>query len=322
MVFIVPIIVGVLAAGSSVVGVGAVSKGVMSIAEAQSRGKAAQARHELNIKQLNARYTETNRLAGSYGKLLLRVRKKVIGRFIEFIQRNGRKASKSEQQILEGFEGISIEQLQEFQALVFEAEEILKSVFDAATTGFAAGSGAVGVANAVGAVAVPQFFGLFTKQVAVAELGLPGVALYLGGGNALIGGAVLGGVAIGPALTVAGFQLAKEGEKALTQVQSYEAEVNAKVAQLETQRKFLEKIERRIREVGIVVRKLEKRAIEGLDELETLDFDPVRDAAKFQQVALLVKALAEISKTQILDDEGNLNPAIVNIRAKYQHLGD
>ncbi|MGI2907595.1 hypothetical protein [Tolypothrix sp. VBCCA 56010] len=46
-----------------------------------------------------------------------------------------------------------------------------------------------------------------------------------------------------------------------------------------------------------------------------------RDASKFQEVALLVKALAEIMKTPVLDNEGQLNPASRTIQAKYRTLG-
>jgi len=317
-----PILLGIVAAGIGALGVAKGAEGIGNINKAQERGKRAQELHERSVKQLDSQWQETNKLAGTHGKLQLRARQKVVGRFIEFIQRNGQKASKSDQQFLEGLEGISIQQLQEFKALVLEAQDVSKGVLKASTAGIAAGPSAVGVASTLGTIAVPQFFGLFAKQVAVAELGLPGVALWLGGGNALLGGAVLGGVAVGPALAVGGFQLAGQGEKALTQVQSYEAKVNVHIAEIRTAKEFLKKVEARIREVGILVLKLESRSSECLNELETLDFDPIRDAAKFQQVVLLVKALIEISKTPILDSQGNLNPSIINIRAKYQTLGD
>jgi hypothetical protein len=322
VIFMVPIILGIAAVGMSVLGVAKGTEGVSNINKAKERGKRAQALYEKSVEQLDLQWQKSNELAGNYGKLQLRARQKVVGRFIEFIQRNGQKASKSDQQFLEGLEGISVQQLQEFKALVLEAQEVSKDVLKAATAGMAAGTGAVGIANTLGTVAVPQFFGLFAKQVAVAELGLPGVALWMGGGNALLGGAMLGGVAIAPALAVGGFKLASQGEKALTQAQSYEAEVNVQVAKIKTAKKFLKKVEARIREVGTLVLKLERRASKCLDDLESHDFDPIRDAAKFQQVALLVKALIEISKTPILDDQGNLNSSTIDIRAKYQKLGD
>ncbi len=322
MIFILPIILGVAAGGVGASGIVKGAEGIRNINKAKERANRAEEKHKRFVKELESQWEKTNRLAGIYGKLQLRVRKRVVGRFVEFIECNGQKASKSDQQFLEGLKGLSIQQLQEFKVLVFEAEEVSKGVIKAAAAGYAGAAGAVGVANAVGTIAVPQFFGLFAKQVAVAELGLPGVPLWLGGGNALLGGAVLGGVAVSPALAVVGFQLAGKGEKFLTKVQEYEAQVNIHIEQIKTAKEFLKQVEERIREIGILVRKLESRASECLNELEAVDFEPVRDAAKFQQVALLVKALVEISKTPILDNQGNLNPLVVNIWAKYQTLGD
>ncbi len=322
MILIVPIVLGILAGVAGVTGVAAGAKGIGTIKEAEEKGKQDQQRYEKAIKQLEVDWQETNRLAGSYGRLQLRVRKRIVERFVEFIRRTGRKASQSDQQFLEGLQGISDQQLQEFKTLILEAEDVSKGLIGAGAAGFAAGSGAVGIANAVGTVVVPQFFGLFAKQVAVAELGLPGVALWLGGGNALIGGAVLGGIALGPALAVGGFQLAGKGEKALTQAREYEAKVNLQIADIKTAKNFLKKVEQQIREIGILVRNLESRASQCLNELESEDFDPIGDVAKFQQAALLVTALAEISKTPILDRQGDLNPTVVNVQAKYQTLGD
>lgn len=71
-----------------------------------------------------------------------------------------------------------------------------------------------------------------------------------------------------------------------------------------------------------MVQKLESRVGLLLDELESYPFDKQRDAGRFQQVALFIKALAEIMKTPVLDEEGNLNSATITIIAKYQTLGD
>ncbi|MDZ7957290.1 MAG: hypothetical protein RMY34_05205 [Aulosira sp. DedQUE10] len=59
----------------------------------------------------------------------------------------------------------------------------------------------------------------------------------------------------------------------------------------------------------------------ALQELEARPFDRSRDASKFQEVALLIKALAEIMKISIFDSEGLLNPATLTIQAKYKTLG-
>lgn len=322
MIFVIPIVMGVVAASTAVAGL---AKGVEShnkFKEAEEIGKEAQKRHERAINDLETCHQDLKRITELYGQLSFRVRQRVIGRFVRFLERTNRKSSSSEWQFLEGMDGgVTVQDLQDFKALAFEAEEVLKIMAQAGSTGCAAGSGAVGVASAVGTVAVPQFFGLFAKQVAVSQLGLPGITLWLGGGNVLLGGFVLGGIALGPALAVAGFQLAGKGEEALTKARGYQANANAAIAKINSASEFVRMLEKQIREIGALVHKLEKLAIECLDELESKEFDVERDAAKYHQAYFLVKALAEILKVRVLDDQGNLDPAIIAVQAKYRNMG-
>ncbi len=74
----------------------------------------------------------------------------------------------------------------------------------------------------------------------------------------------------------------------------------------------------------VVLESINNRAFLGLKELESLpSFDKNRDTdvQKFQEVALLIKALAEIIETPIWDSEGQLNPFTSTIQAKYRTLG-
>ncbi|AUB41411.1 hypothetical protein COO91_07459 [Nostoc flagelliforme CCNUN1] len=136
-----------------------------------------------------------------------------------------------------------------------------------------------------------------------------------------LGSLVLGGITVGPAVLIGGFVLAGEGEKALTKAWEYNAEVNTAIAKIEAAKDFMQQVRRRITELQSVFECLNKSAILGLQELESLpSFDKNRDASKFQKVALLVKALAEIMKTPVLDSEGQLNPVTATIQAKYRTL--
>jgi hypothetical protein len=137
-----------------------------------------------------------------------------------------------------------------------------------------------------------------------------------------LGSLVLGGITVGPAVLIGGFVLAGEGEKALTKAREYEAQVNTAIANIEATKDFMQQVKRRINELRALVESLNDRAVLGLNELESQSsFDKARDANQFQQVALLVKALAEIMKTPVLDSKGQLNPATATIRAKYRTLG-
>ncbi|HEY9601825.1 MAG TPA: hypothetical protein V6C85_09460 [Allocoleopsis sp.] len=312
----IPIIIGAVALGSAAVGAlaGAAGKADMDLAKKIARR--SQARHESAVTSLKAKFDETNNWAEVYGQVQLRVRVGTIGRFVSFIERLGQQASQGDVRFLEGLD-ISVQQLKEYKATALEAEKMSNGLVSAASAGVAAGAGAVGVAQAVGTVAVPQLFGLLTTEVAVSQLGAAGVLTYLGGGSLALGGAVLGGIALGPALMVGGFHMAGKGEEALTQVRKYEADAEAKIATIKVTKETLQQIEQRIRELGRLVEKLESRANIALDELESKPFDRHRDADKFNQVRLLVKALADIVKTPILNSEGTLNLGTVTILEKY-----
>jgi len=356
----IPLLVGLAASGFSALGLYKGKEGLDKVEDAKRIAQAARKRYEDSVNSLQNQWNETERLTTSYEKLRFRVTKKVVTRFVGFIQRNGQKASYKEDRLLESLEGISLQDLREFESLALDVKQLALGVRDAATAGAGAYSATVGIANAVGTVAVPQFFGLFTKSVGVSQLGLPGVAAYLGGGNLLIGGAVLGGATIAPALAVGGFHLSGCGEKVLTEACKYSAEVNQAIAKNKTAEELLVRTEKRIRELGKLIRRLEDQAIHSLDSLERKEkafynplrqkwrrfqflvkgilgrlleaqncrgtkyqpdeFDVSRHALEFQKVALLVKALVEIVKVPVLNQKGDITDDSAEIQRKYQSM--
>ncbi len=109
----------------------------------------------------------------------------------------------------------------------------------------------------------------------------------------------------------------------MTKAREYEAQINTAIAKIEEAKDFLQQVKRRITELSNLVESLNIHAVVGLNELESqASFDKNRDASKFQKVGLLIKALAEIMKTPILDSVGQLNPATASIKAKYRTLGE
>ncbi|HEY9652332.1 MAG TPA: hypothetical protein V6C95_16865 [Coleofasciculaceae cyanobacterium] len=319
----IPIIIGAAALGSAAIGAIAGAAGMADIDLAKKIGERAQERHERAVTDLKAKFEATNELAGVYGQLQLRIKLYTIGRFVSFVERIGQRASQGDMRFLEGLD-ISVQQFQEYRAIALEAEKTSKGLVSAAGAGVAAGAGAVGMAQAFGTVAVPQLFGLFTTEVAVSQLGAAGVFTYLGGGSMALGGALLGSVALGPALMVGGFQLAGKGDKALTQARRYAAQAYAKIAQIEVDKEFLQQIEQQITQLGQLAHKLESQANTALHKLESTPFERKSDidTVRLQQVMLLVKALAEIIKTPVLNSEGKLNFGTVTLLEKYRNLGD
>lgn len=320
----IPLILGAIALGSAAFGAVKGAEGIGNMNEAKEIGNRAQKRHEYAVSQLKADWELTNELAEKYGQLQIDVMMHTIGRFVDFIERNIGKAKQSEKDFLEGLDGISVQQIKEYKTAALEAEQFFKGGAKAIGAAAAGYGGAMSLATSVGVASTGTLIGGLSGAAAwnatLAWLG--GGSLAAGGGGMALGSIVLGGITVGPAVLIGGFVIAGEGEKALTKAREYEAEVNIAIAKIESAQDFMQQVRHRISELETVFECLNKSAILGLQELESLPlFDKKRDASKFQKVALLVKALAEIMKTPVLDTEGQLNPATTNIRAKYRTLG-
>ncbi|MBD2726477.1 hypothetical protein H6G96_09065 [Nostoc sp. FACHB-892] len=321
----IPLILGAAALATGAFGALKGAEGIGNMNQAKEIGEQAQQKYESSLQNLKATWEITNQSAETYGQMQLRIKQSTISNFIAFIERIGQRASQNNLDILTGLD-ISTQQIQEYKTEVIKAEELLKGGMSAAVTASLAGSGAVTLAKSVGTVTVSKFFGLWAGEVAISQLGgaaaWTGAITWLGGGTSMaVGGAVLGGITLGPALMVGGFQLAGKGEEALTKAREYEARVNIEIANIEAAQDFLLQVKRRIVELANLVCNLNNRAKSALQELEAQPFNRDRDARKFQEVALLVKALAEIMKTPVLDNKGYLNPATITIQAKYRTLG-
>lgn len=319
MIFVIPIILGAAALATAAFGGMKAVEGVSDLRAAQEIGKKAQNQHERAVSHLKAEWEATQKLAQVYGQLQLDVKRCTVGRFVAFIERIGQRGSHSDKQFLKELQGISVEQIKEYKAAALEAEQFVKGGVMAIGAAAAAGQGVVGLVGLFGTAstgtAIAGLSGAAAWNATLAWLG--GGSLAAGGGGMALGTLVLGGITVGPALAIGGFVLASQGEKALTTAREYQAKVNTELAKIDAAKNFLQQVKRRITELSELVEVLNNRAVAGLDELESQPFERKRDAGKFQQVALFVKALAEIMKTPVLDSQGNLNAATATIKAKY-----
>ncbi|EAW33392.1 hypothetical protein [Lyngbya sp. PCC 8106] len=326
MIFIIPIVLGAVALGSAVFGVGAGVSGVSNMQEADKIGKNVQKRHDVARERAEQEWKKTQQLAEEYGQLQIDVKIRTIGRFIAFIERIGQKGSLKDKRFLEGLEGFSIEDLKAYKAEALEAHKIatggFKAVGAGAGAGVAAGQGTLTMVGLLGTAstgtAISGLSGAAATNATLAWLG--GGSLATGGGGMALGAIVLNGIIAGPALAVTGFVLAGEGKKKLTKARKYESDANTKITEIEEAQDLLKQIKNRVIELKNLLEDLNIRAAIDLNELEYQPFNIDRDAAKFQQVKLLMKAMSEIMKNPILDSVGNLNPATKNLREKYRYL--
>ena len=149
---------------------------------------------------------------------------------------------------------------------------------------------------------------------------LSGGSLTAAGGTGMaFGSLMLGGFIAAPILTIGGLMLGKYGGKALAESSRYEESVNAEIAKLNAFEDFLGHVQRRIIELKQLVTNLNDRAIHGLTAIESRNFSYERDAEKLQQVTLLIKTLAEVMKTPVLEANGNLGGVAAVPAQQAQH---
>lgn len=330
MIFIIPIILGAAALVTAGIGAAAGMDGISKMEKANKIQKNARRSHEQEAKLVKNAVEVTNKLAAEYGQLQLDCKIHTIGRFVAFIERLGQqvsqsneRASQSDVKFLEGLEGVSPQQAQEYKETVVEAVGFASETLIAAGAGYAVSQGTLGLVGLFGTAstgtAISGLSGAAAWNATLAWLG--GGSLAAGGGGMALGTLVLGGIAVGPALMIGGFMLGGEGDKALTNARKYAAKAKIEVEQLKAFQIFLAQAQRGINELQDLVNRLNHKALKGLEDLESKLFVRERDAEKFQQVALLIKALVEIMKTPVLTADGVLNEeAIEELKAKYQDL--
>lgn len=318
MIFIIPIILGAAAVLTGGLGVATGAEGFSNIQKAKKIAEDAQERYDRARQCVQNQWKVTQGFAEEYGQLQIQVKLQVIGRFVRFLERLDHRSTQ-DRTFLEGLEGFSPQEFQEYQTTALEAQTFATGGFKAVGAASAAGQGAVALVGLFGTAstgtAISGLSGAAAWNATLAWLG--GGSLAAGGGGMALGSVVLGGIAVAPALLIGGFVVGGQGEKALTEAREYEAKANIEIGKLEYLEGFFQGVQNRILELSDLVDELNLRAIEGLVELESQAFDRDRDIVKLQKVLLLIQALVEIMKTPVLDNDGNLNSATKNLQLKY-----
>jgi hypothetical protein len=322
VVFIIPLILGAVAVFTGGAGIIAGLDGMADQEQAKEIAEDAQSRHEYACEAIEEVREATQDLAAQYGEIQIAVKQNTIGRFIALIERIGQTCSYQDRAFVESFEGTKPQQISEYKADRLDAISIATGGMTAVKVGAVAGKSTAALVGLFGTAstgtAIGGLSGAAAHSATLAWFG--GGSLAAGGGGMALGSLVLGGIALGPALLVGGFMLGSKGEKALTKAVEYQAKVDIEIDKIIAVEEFLQKVQDRICELGNLVDELDDRAIEILDDLESKPFNRNRDAAKFQRLALLIKALVEIMKASILGANGKLNPGTENFVAKYNNF--
>ncbi|MDN8360064.1 hypothetical protein QZK58_12070 [Acinetobacter baumannii] len=301
-----PVILWGAAAALGATGVFKGAKAVGSLKEAKEIGNEAESKYNLALYELEEKKDKTNSALEELGRLKLNIFTHQIKHTIDVIKKSKEASGK-----LENFESsISIDELKEMEAMVFNSLRLEAGLLAGTTGGALAGLGAyssVGfLASASTGTAISGLSGVAATNATLAWLGGGSIA---SGGFGMAGGMIaLGGIVAGPALAIGGFMLASKAEEALTKAVDYAAQVDKAVAELDMLGVALIGIRQNVDEVTDTLNELVQR-------FEVMKVNDDSDPQAFKQMIVNTKILKDLLDCRIINDEGS---PIKNIRHTCQ----
>lgn len=327
MIFVLPLVLLTLAAAGGATGLGFGIKGAVDIASAQGQVEDAKKRYKDKRLVTSATAVLVNRLAQDYGQYQIQVKTGTLERWLLLMQKIRQKVAVREMQQLVGTEVVIQEIKRDFGIdIKAKASNLLVGGASATAAAFAASQGTIGLVGLFGVAStgttISSLSGAAAWNATLAALG--GGSLAAGGGGMALGTVVLGGITVAPALLIGGFVLAGQGEKALTESKKFTAQVNVEIDKLQALVDYFEQVKGRIYELKNLLKNLNHKAIKLMNEIESHlnndEFYLAEDGHLIQSLLLVIKAMAEILRTPVLDTRGNLNPISAQLTIKYQSM--
>ena len=168
--------------------------------------------------------------------------------------------------------------------------------------------------------AISSLSGAAASNATLAWLG--GGSLAVGGGGVAAGTVVLAGVAVAPAIAIAGLTIAIKGEKELTRAKEHVADVEKGTASIKTMVEFLQRFAEHVDERRSVIDSLDLRAREALGTINPEEFDKTDDdqVVQLQQLILCVTGISQVLQAPLLDEGGELSIEGISIVGKYREF--
>lgn len=286
----------------------------------------ARERYENAVAIADKPFRSTLELAEKYGQLQVRVKDRTIARFLALLARLGQQIPAEERAILESVQVFSGEIPREYAMLPVEPDDFAAGSLKGLRANHSLDRLAFGLIGffGVGALDRSLLLGWISGGASRAELWFA---------NPL----ALAGAVVVPAVTFGGFLLRGAGERYLREAGRYEAIIGEEIVKIAVFENFCSDVSRHLSELLELVHALNRKAIEGLNELESrmyasgatlvrasdvfvgsVSFEADRDTAKLREVAAIVRALAEIGGRPVLDGDGKLDREAVTLVEKYR----
>lgn len=301
-------------------------KKIIGVQAYQDRKKAKETKEKADIllesleEENETRRQESNRILEEFGKTRLEALKSTVRIFLDYIEFLGHNYKDKEYEIF-GKIDIKPEQIKELESIEMNASNALGTL--AASGGLAAAAltgvpsvvtGAVGaLATASTGTAISSLSGAAATNATLAWLG--GGSIAAGGGGMAAGATVLAGITYASmgivALASAGLISSAYYSKKYTEATKYLADVKKYQSKLRSGWELMKGINQRANELKDLTVKLQKRIENRLLYLEPLIYDFQNNdeyyVQTFQECAIMVKAMSELSQVPIMDEKGKIS---------------
>ena len=308
-------------------------RGYRELKEAKEIKKRAENKISIASEATENKKMVLNQTLESYADVKINTIKSTICVFVEYLKKINKKNKGREYEIL-GSVNIKREEIAEIEDLGISSANLVKGAMGSLAIGTialfgtkaAVISGVTAFASASTGTAISSLSGAAATKAVLAFLG--GGSIASGGGGIATGTIVLGGITAGAfagvgALT-SGILLSAHGSKALTRAKKYSAEVDKAVATLEKAWVAMDAIIERVYELKKLTLMLQIRALDKMKELKPLapifDTNNLHHKKVFQETALLMKSIGEITNTPILDENGSITVDSVEVAGKIKSI--
>jgi hypothetical protein len=285
-------------------------QGLAGFGEAKEVAQEAQTRYEQAVKDFGVQAQGVTDRLTSFEEAQKHVLSTSVTRFIDLYLRHKDKLDNSDVD-LEVKLNLTPKDVAAFRAAQVSALEVAGGLSGAVIAGASAGATATMAATALGTastgVAISGLSGAAAHSALLAWFG--GGSLAAGGGGMAAGAAVLGGIFVAPAVLVAAMAAARQGERRVTQAQSYAAEVDQAIAEMKLRVTSFYAAIRRIDEVQDVTQRLSQHLIHQVRYCEELERNGRTNGVNRDgfiralfQAAITCKSIKDIMKVPVVDE--------------------
>jgi hypothetical protein len=323
MPFWIPILLGGGAFVAAAAGAGAALEGLDDMDRAEKIVKKSKKRLKKQSRLENKTSEQLNLAAIDSGKIKEQIVNGVLMDVVSFLDNLSKKRKVKDYSFLIGISNVPTD-LKELKIDVLSAHESFSALGTAVKTGVMtyqaalAGAGLFGIAST--GTAIGGISGAAATSATLAWFG--GGALAVGGGGMALGQLVLGGVTFAPALLVAGFAIAMEGDDALTEAKEYKKKTKVICEQIQFRVDLMLGVVQRLSELNNLVVSLSDRLLLLLDSMDYLTWDDSsdEDIAQFTQMISLARVLGDVINIPIIDEVGELSDDSSFVISKYQKM--